>query len=268
MEFDAETIQDFIKDGFLHYPGAIPSEVITECREWMIEDAGIKLSDPSSWTKPVVRIGGSRAKCFWLASNQPGLYEAFDALIGKGRWKYPVQGTGSFPIRFPSEQDPGDTDWHIDGSFVVDNDIHVTLDSKERALLMLILFSDITEDDAPTRIRRGSHLLVPKCLPRDLSGVSFQTVVPQLPELNDLPIDLATGRAGDVYLCHPFLVHAASFPHRGDSPRFLSQPGVAHELPYPDAPYDGLITNGRFNLDREDGDYSPVEQAILLGLER
>jgi hypothetical protein len=36
-------------------------------------------------------------------------------------------------------------------------------------------------------------------------------------------IALATGRAGDVYLCHPFLVHAAQ-SHRGRNPRFLAQP--------------------------------------------
>jgi hypothetical protein len=33
----------------------------------------------------------------------------------------------------------------------------------------------------------------------------------------------ATGPAGTVYLCHPFLVHAAQ-PHRGREPRFLAQP--------------------------------------------
>ena len=25
----------------------------------------------------------------------------------------------------------------------------------------------------------------------------------------------ATGRAGDVFLCHPFIVHTATWPHRG-----------------------------------------------------
>ncbi len=42
-----------------------------------------------------------------------------------------------------------------------------------------------------------------------------------------LPTVLATGHAGDVYLCHPFLVHAASWPHRGTRPRVIAQPGVA-----------------------------------------
>ena len=32
-------------------------------------------------------------------------------------------------------------------------------------------------------------------------------------------VRLATGQAGDVILCHPFLVHAASWPHTGRHPR-------------------------------------------------
>ena len=62
---------------------------------------------------------------------------------------------------------------------------------------------------------------------------------------------IATGRAGTVYLCHPFLVHAAQ-PHRGINPRFIAQPPL-----YPRAP---------FELTRSDGEYSLVEQAIRLGL--
>ncbi len=266
MLFDSEAVERFVQDGYLHYPGAVPNELVTECRKWMINEAGIDMSDPGSWEKPVIRIGGSPEKVFWHVLNQPGLYRAYDALIGAGRWKHPVQGTGSFPIRFPSDEDPGDTGWHIDGSFSVDDDFHVTLDSKERALLLLVLFSDVTEVDAPTRIRRGSHLLVPPHIPSAVESVSFQSVVPKLKGLDALPLDLATGKAGDVYLCHPFLVHAATFPHTGTKPRFLSQPGIAPALPYPDAPYDGLITNGRLKLDREDGDYSPVERAIRIGL--
>ena len=62
---------------------------------------------------------------------------------------------------------------------------------------------------------------------------------------------LATGEAGTVYLCHPFLVHAAQ-RHRGTRPRFLAQPPLLPAEP--------------FLLDRADGDYSPVEQAIRIAL--
>jgi len=62
---------------------------------------------------------------------------------------------------------------------------------------------------------------------------------------------LAEGKGGDVYICHPFLVHAASWPHRGAHARMIAQPGVG--IPAP------------FAL-REGTDLCPVETAILLGL--
>jgi hypothetical protein len=39
----------------------------------------------------------------------------------------------------------------------------------------------------------------------------------------DRPEVLATVDAGTVYLCHPFLVHAAQ-RHQGTAPRFMAQP--------------------------------------------
>ena len=67
----------------------------------------------------------------------------------------------------------------------------------------------------------------------------------------DLPEALATGEAGTVYLCHPFLVHAAQ-PHRGINPKLMAQPP--------------LIPGVRFELERADRDYSLVETAIRFGL--
>ena len=160
---------------------------------------------------------------------------------------------GLFVIRFPSTDDPGDTGWHIDGSFDVGGEWWVNLHSRGRALLMLFPFTDVGPDDAPTRIRVGSHLDVPPILePMGDAGTHFDRVVPMIPHVHERKTALAMGEAGDVYLCHPFLVHAATWPHRGGSPRFLAQP----ELP-PVAP---------LNLDRHDGDYSPVEIAVRLGL--
>ena len=69
----------------------------------------------------------------------------------------------------------------------------------------------------------------------------------------DRPQALATGEAGSVHLCHPFLVHAAQ-RLKSDRPLFLAQPG--------------LEPAEQISLDRPDGDYSPVERAIRQGLER
>jgi hypothetical protein len=129
----------------------------------------------------------------------------------------------------------------------------MNLHSRGRALLMLFLFTDVGLDDAPTRILVGSHRDVPPILePMGDAGTHFDRVVPMIPHVHERETALATGEAGDVYLCHPFLVHAATWPHRGASPRFLAQP----ELP----------PVARLDLDRQDGDNSPVEIAVRLGL--
>jgi hypothetical protein len=169
---------------------------------------------------------------------------------------------GTFPIRFPSPDDPGDAGWHIDSSFALETtdpndflDWRVNVTSKGRALLMLFLFSDVGEDDAPTRIRVASHFDVARMLAgagergrslRELAANGFAETAARREAL-------ATGEAGTVYLCHPFLVHAAQ-PHRGARPRFLAQPPLLPAEP--------------FVLDRSDGTYSPVERAIRMALQR
>jgi hypothetical protein len=76
---------------------------------------------------------------------------------------------------------------------------------------MLFLFSDVTENDAPTQIRVGSHLRVPRLLhPAGEEGLSFMKVSAAASEAtHGMQETTATGIAGTVYLCHPFLVHSA-----------------------------------------------------------
>ena len=80
---------------------------------------------------------------------------------GLGRWRAQDGLGGTTPVRFPVEGDPGDDGWHIDGSYSHDDEYWVNVRSDGRSLLMLFLFSDVGEDDAPTRIRVGSHLEYP-----------------------------------------------------------------------------------------------------------
>ena len=91
--------------------------------------------------------------------------------------------------------------WHIDGSFHVGDQLYVNLWSRERALLLLFLLSDVGPDDAPTRIRVGSHLDVPRVL-RDAgdAGLPYEEVVRRLqPTVHERPLTWATGQAGDAW---------------------------------------------------------------------
>ncbi len=126
--------------------------------------------------------------------------------------------------------------------------------SRDRALLALFLFTDVDVQDGPTRIRVGSHLAVPAVLqPFGEEGAPGPKFAPQLvAATDDCEEAYATGRAGDIYLCHPFLVHAAQANH-GSRPRFIGQPAIPANYPY--------------RIDRPRAELSAVELTIGQGLE-
>src|SRR5690606_31076301 len=135
-------------------------------------------SDSSTWTKPVVWLGMYSQEPFVKAANTNILHSAFDQLVGKGKW-IPCMSMGAFPVRFQSETAAGDTCWHVDAGFPGDdpNDFfayRINVHSKGRGLLMLFLFSDVNEQDAPTRILKGSHMDVARLLETEgEEGLSF-----------------------------------------------------------------------------------------------
>lgn len=250
-------IRQFIQDGFVRIDRAFPRQLADQGRAILWQDTGCDPDDPTTWTRPVIRLGHYGQEPFKQAVNTSVLHAAFDQLVGKGRWR-PRNNLGTFPVRFPSPDDPGDAGWHVDVSFPGEpgdpnerkdfSDWRANVTSRDRALLMLFLFSDVGELDAPTRIRAGSHLDIARVLaPFGEAGLSHLELDRVGADLIDRPQALATGEAGTVYLCHPFLVHAAQM-HRGSTPRFMAQPPLAPAAP--------------FRLEREDGDYSPVEIAI------
>ena len=149
---------EFIADGFLRIDGAFPRALADEARQILWQATGCDPDDPATWTKPVIRLGMFTQRPFVDAANTPSLHAAYDRLVGAGRWRRPM-AMGTFPVRFPSAEDPGDTGWHIDVSFGTESPDFMTwranVHSKGRALLMLFLFSDVSDDDAPTRIRVG-----------------------------------------------------------------------------------------------------------------
>ena len=249
-------IAGFINDGFIKVEHAFPTDIADECRAILWQATQCDPDDPDTWKKPVVRVGELGLEPFKKAANTPLLHTAFDQLAGKNNW-IPRTTLGSFPVRFPGKELAGDTGWHVDASFPGDDASdyskwRINFQSKGRALLMLFLFSDVSEDDAPTKISIGSHLDVARILkPAGLKGYSFMELAEKLDSLPGRDLALATGKAGTVYLCHPFIVHAAQ-DHHGKNPKFMGQPP--------------LQTKIDFNIHRPEDELCPVEKAILKGL--
>lgn len=246
-------VQQFIEKGFVKLSDAIPRNICEEVVSILWKDTGVDRNDRSTWTKPVIRLWDYSQEPFRIAANMPVLHQAFDQLVGKGNW-LPRGSLGSFPVRFPVAGAPGDDGWHVDASYPGSDpsDIftwRINVRSKDRALLMLFIFSDVSELDAPTRISVGSHKYIAKILAKyGDEGLTFLELAKKLDELPKLPETLATGTPGTVYLCHPFIVHAAQ-RHLGNNPKFMAQPPLTLKSP--------------FELKNKPQDTYPVERAII-----
>lgn len=245
----------FIEDGFIRVEGAFSRELAERCRDIIWRDLEADPGDPATWPYPVAARPYYTQEPFVAAANTDRLHEAFDALVGPGRWE-PQTGLGSFVIRFPGGDSAVVDGWHVDVSFPGPDSVpgdymtwRANVRSKDRALLMFFLLSDVGEADAPTRLRVGSHKDVARLLePEGEEGLDARELARRAAEASaQRPVALATGKAGDVVLCHPFLVHAGQ-PHRGEAPRFLGQPK--------------LSPAGPMRIDGDEAGLSPVEIAM------
>lgn len=198
-------------------------------------------------------LGDLSGEPFVAAYMAPRLTAAYDELIGAGRWKPSTDIGQSVVVRFPAEYERANSGYHIEGSYSAPDGsgaLWVDIRSRARGLLALFLLTDVGRHDAPTRLLCGSHLTVPQFLaPYGEAGADSDTDFWR-PSTLCRTVAHATGNAGDVFLCHPFIVHTATWPHRGTGPRMISQPAV-------NAP-DGFVLDG--------SDPSPVARAIVQGL--
>ncbi|MFC6884933.1 MULTISPECIES: phytanoyl-CoA dioxygenase family protein [Actinomadura] len=247
-------VEGFVRDGHVVIRRAFDADVAAACREviWsVLESHGIDRADRGTWRAPKVDAACPPGGPFAAAASGAVLVGAIDALIGAGRWQAPIPAHGG-TVKFPFEDWPGDTGWHIEGNRWGGEDYWTDARSTGRGLTAFFLFSDVGRNDAPTRLVSGSHLSVPPILAAaGPAGMSGGAVAERLrPSVLHRPVTHATGRAGDVYLLHPFLVHTATWPHTGTTPRMMSQPGIA-------------VPDG-FDLDGTDP--SPVAEAIVRGL--
>ncbi|WP_051570890.1 hypothetical protein [Cryptosporangium arvum] len=250
---DARDIDQFERDGYVVVRGALTPETAAACRDaiWDALAGHGVTRDRATWTRPMVPVPCPEGGPFVEAGTSPALRAAYDALIGPGRWRRRRGVGGLVPVRFPSEEFPGDVGWHIEGSYRGTGGYWANVRSRARGLLALFLFTDVGEHDAPTRLAIGSHRWVPRLLAgAGEAGMHPDDALGRLrPSVLCRTVVHATGRAGDVFLGHPFLVHTATWPHRGVTPRMVAQPAV-HA--------------GGFALDGSDP--SPVARAIVTGL--
>lgn len=216
-------VEAFVADGYLKIPGAAPRETADTARAALWEQLGLSPDDPSSWTEPVRWAADlTGLGPFAELARSRALADALDQVCGAGGWQ-PRGSLGNIPVRFPVSPPADDRGWHLDlntpqpdGSWLVSTRPHT--------VLVLTLLSEVTVDDAPTRIRAGSHCDTAAALGDEPLGAADAAALAETASAGRL-VHHATGAPGDMFLLHPFTVHAAS-EHRGRAPRFMAQSPV------------------------------------------
>ena len=217
---DVPNVEAFMADGFAKIEQAAPRSIADAARAALWQQLGLSPDDHAGWTEPVRWAADLTGQGpFGELVRSPVLAQALDRVCGAGGWLR--RGSlGNIPVRFPVTPPNDDRGWHIDAN-TPQPDGSWAVTGRPHTLLLLALLSEVGPDDAPTRIRAGSH--------RDVAGV-FGPEPLELAEMGRLvdevsaerPVVHATGQPGDMYLVHPFTVHAAD-EHRGRTPRFMAQ---------------------------------------------
>lgn len=245
-------IQQFITQGYVRVDGALPRAFCHDVTARAWQRLNYDPADPATWDKPHVHL--PRATTWPVADIAPRAWEAICQLAGGEHnirddhriWDDSLivnlaRGADE-PWQPPARTSAG---WHKDGDW-----FKPYLDSPEISILCLVLWSDLPS-------RAGGTYFVPGCVG---PVARYLAQHPEGTRCGDYGDALnacdhfleATGSAGDVILCHGFMIHAASQNPSGRA-RFLTNP--CHGLKHP------------HQLSRPNpADHNPIERAILTGL--
>jgi len=244
-------VEQFLEQGHLVLRGCFERGQVEDWLELGWKRLGTDPRDPTTWKAGRVHQPATdRVKVREFA---PRVFDAMcDLCGGEERIEEPYWGD-SFIWNFgspddrtwqtPEEQNRG---WHKDGDF-----FRHFLDSPEQGLLVIVLYSDIEPQGGGTFLAADSVPVVARFLAGRPEGV-----LPDAFPFREMKQEChsfieATGRLGDVLLIHPFALHTISKNVRGTA-RIITNPPVSLREP--------------MQFQRADGDYSPVERAVLRGL--
>lgn len=267
-----EQVQSFLDKGYLVVKDCLDFSVARRWIEEAYDRLGYDKHDPKTWSKDIVWM--DHKNTLPVQQLAPKAWAAIlDVVGGEDRLETQVMKlresghfttinsftwSDAFIVNFHRGDDrpwqppsPGVKGWHKDGSY-----FRHFIDSREQALLTIVLWSDMLHGGGATFIAPDSVRVIARYLYEHPEGVDphdfdFQKLISQCTQFEEL-----TGNAGDFVILHPFMLHASSQNVIG-VPRFMSNPPVVLTEP--------------MNLNRDNpADFSLLERATLhyLGLER
>ena len=221
-------LEAFVSDGYVKLEAAAPRAVADAARAELWKQLNLSPEEPDTWSAPVMWASDQTgAGPFGMLSRSPALAEALDQICGTDGW-LPRGALGNVPVRFPAAPPNDDRGWHIDAN-TPQPDGSWAVTGRPHTVLVLTLLSEVGPDDAPTRIRAGSHHDVARTLSGEpVALADMGRIVDEASAAR--PVAYATGEPGDMYVLHPFTAHAADV-HRGRTPRFMAQAPVMLTTP-------------------------------------
>ncbi|BBZ16765.1 phytanoyl-CoA dioxygenase family protein [Mycolicibacterium gadium] len=221
-------VDGLLSNGYAKIEQVASRSVADAARAVLWQQLELSPDDPAGWSEPVRWAADLTGQGpFGELVRSPALAQALDVVCGVGGW-LPRGALGNIPVRFPVAPPNDDRGWHIDAN-TPQPDGSWAVTGRPHTVLMLTLLSEVGPDDAPTRIRAGSHRDLARVLGPD--PVTFAEMGRLVDEVSaHRPVVHATGRPGDMFLVHPFTVHAAD-EHRGRTPRFMAQGPVVLTSP-------------------------------------
>jgi hypothetical protein len=266
-----EQVHSFLDNGYLIVKDCLDPIIAKRWIDEAYDRLGYDKLDHSTWTKDIIWM--DHRNRMPVRDVAPKAWAAIlDVVGGEDRLETQVMGisgghftsinsfilSDAFVVNFrrgadkpwqpPSPQVSG---WHKDGSY-----FKHFLDSREQALLTVILWSDMRQQGGGTFVAPDSVRIIARLLAQHPEGINpkdfdFQALVSQCTRFEEL-----TGAAGDLVILHPFILHASSQNVIG-RPRFMTNPPIVLKEP--------------MNLNRDNpADFSLSERATLhyLGFER
>jgi len=263
---DAETLEVFEAGGVVKLRGVFTPAQAERMREvvWrdLLHSEGVVQEDRSTWRRrtPRTKLAHAKRHPVFEALFGEQLRELADALLGSG-WS-PSGAYGNLLVDFPDAEH-----WHLpgrDGFWHCDFGNYPALDPLP-GLRAFAVFGDVPPGGGATLLLAGSGRMLVRYMarnpgtPRSLKAeVPWHQQIPYLRDLTltDVPSDPgenearrrrfmdavtdvegipaqvieACGQPGDVYVCHPWTIHAKA-PNASDQPRFLRAPTLLRQSP-------------------------------------
>ena len=243
MSLSTEQKEQFLRDGFLKIASGLSTELIQswtiaalqrvgyeteqQCLDpiiWMNHhnQVPIKQIAPAAWEAICEIVGGEErieTKILAIESrhftriNSQAWSDAFIINFSLGHDK---------PWQAPQAEG---FNWHKDGSY-----FRHFCDSREQALLLVLYWSDVEPQGGGTVIAVDSPIHVAQELLKHPDGIEpgtfdFPSIIRKCQDFREL-----VGKAGDLYIIHPYMLHASSANH-SSRPRVMSNPPVVLKEP-------------------------------------